>query len=73
MSATNLWSMSFTIPPREGRPDYYTTEAFGKVFNRSKRWAALMVKEGKVKVKYLGLGQGRQYIPSSEVERLWED
>jgi len=62
--------MAITIPPVESRPDYYSSEEFGKVFNRSQRWVQGLVKEGKIRTKRVGTGSGRKYIPKDQIEAL---
>ena len=67
-----LKGMGIRIPPIESRPDYYSSEEFGKVFDRSRRWVQVLVQEGKIRTTRVGTGNGQPFIPRDQIEALLE-
>tara|TARA_R110002051_G_scaffold154782_3_gene226964 strand:+ start:26854 stop:27051 length:198 start_codon:yes stop_codon:yes gene_type:complete len=65
--------MAITIPKPAARPDYYSSEEFGQIFNRSRRWVQVLIREGKIRTKRVGTGSGQLFIPSDQIETLLGD
>lgn len=62
--------MPITIPPANERPDYYSTAEFGELFGRSRQWATRLILDEKITFVRIGVGRGKQYIPSSQIDAL---
>ena len=65
--------MAVKFPPTDQRPDYYSTKEFAALFGRSRRWALLLLEQGKITTVRFGTGRGQQWIPSDQIEVLVHD